>query len=148
MGTPYALFGTGLDPTSYRTSVPIFIYVYHQLLIGYGGSNEMDIAHPYAEAIKMARKLVNGSLLEIDPRKPASRLDTVPSPTEEMELARSCVRALQTYANLFLTRGRMERDPQMMAVPTLRGRMWRSALDTRPIESLPAAEIPVILRST
>ena len=148
MGRPYAFFGTGLDPTSFRSSVPLFIYVYHDYLLGYGGSNEMDIAHPYAEAIKIARKFTNGTLLEIDPGKPAFRLDTVPSPTEEMQLTRSCSLALRTYANHFLTQGRMLRDPQIVSSRFVPARMWRSALDTRRVQELPIAEIPVVLEST
>ena len=147
MGRPYEFFGTGIDPTSSRTSVPLFIYVYHDYLLGYGGSNEIDIAHPYAEAIKVARKFTNGTLLEIDPGKPAFRLDTVPFPTEEMQLARSCSRALRSYANRFLTQGRMLRDPEVLAGPSAQARMWRSVLDTRPIEALPTVEIPLVLHS-
>jgi hypothetical protein len=63
MGRPYNFFGTGSDPASDRLAVPLFIHVYHQCLLGYGGSNEIDIAHPYAEVIKLARKSINGTLL-------------------------------------------------------------------------------------
>src|ERR1700683_4775479 len=74
MAGPYNFFGTGSDPSSDRAAVPLFIYVYHQYLLGYGGSNEIDVAHPYAEAIKVARKFINGTLLDVDTGKPAFRL--------------------------------------------------------------------------
>ena len=129
MGRPYALFGTGFDPATHRIAVPLFIYVYHEYLLGYGGSNEIDVSHPYAEAIKIARKFVNGTILEIDPGKPAFRLETIPSPTEELRLARSCSRALQGYAKPFLIAGRMLRDPGMRGMKTVRVRMWRDNTD-------------------
>lgn len=147
MGRPYAFFGTGLDPSSHRVAVPLFIYVYHEYLLGYGGSNESDIAHPYAEAIKIARKFTNGTLLEIDPGKPAFRLDTIPSPTEELQLARSCSRALRTYANPYLIGGRMLRDPVILDRQIQKARMWRDVRDTRPVETLPTVDVPLVLAS-
>jgi hypothetical protein len=148
MGRPYNFFGTGSDPSSYRRAVPLFIYVYHEYLLGYGGSNEIDIAHPYAEAIKVARKFTNGTLLEVDPGKPAYRLDAIPSPTEEMRLARSCARALRGPARDYLVFGRMLRDPEMPGLRRERIRMWRDPRDPRLPFDLPAADVPVVLYST
>jgi len=148
MGRPYEFFGTGADPSTRRNAVPLFIYVYHEYLMGYGGSNEIDIAHPYAEAIKIARKFVNGTLLNIDIGKPAFRLDTLPSPTEELQLARSCSRALRTYANHFLLLGKMLPDPVMEGMKTEDIPMWRDATSRIRLEDLPSATVPLVLQST
>lgn len=148
MGRPYEFFGTGLDPSTRRVAVPLFIYVYHEYLMGYGGSNEIDIAHLYAEAIKIARKFVNGTLLNIDIGKPAFRLDTLPSPTEELQLARSCSRALRTYANRYLLLGRMLPDPVMESMKTEEIPIWRDATSRIPLEDLPSATVPLVLQST
>ena len=113
---------------------------YHEYLLGYGGSNEIDVSHPYAEAIKIARKFVNGTILEIDPGKPAFRLETIPSPTEELRLARSCSRALQVYANTFLIAGRMLCDPEMRGMKTVRVRMWRDNTTKTRIQDLQTVE--------
>ena len=129
-------------------AVPLFIYVYHEYLLGYGGSNEMDVAHPYAEAIKVARKFTNGTLLDIDPGKPAFRLDTLPSPTDELRLARSCSRLLRTYARPYLITGKMMRDPEIRDRKIERIRMWRDPKDNRRTYDLPLAEVPLVLEST
>jgi hypothetical protein len=148
MGRPFNFFGTGSDPSSDRVAVPLFIYVYHEYLLGYGGSNEIDIAHPYAEAIKVARKFTNGTLLEVDPGKPNYRLDTIPSPTEEMRLARSCARALRTFARPYLISGKMLRDPDFISRPAERIRMWRDPKDNRRTQDLPVVDVPHVLEST
>jgi hypothetical protein len=147
MGRPYAFFGTGYDPTTHRKGVPVFIYVYHDFLLGYGGSNEIDISHPYAEAIKVARKFVNGTMLEIDPGKPAFRLDAEPSPTEELRLARSCLKALQTYANTYLVAGSMLREPEVRDEKKVRVRMWRDNTIRERFENMQSVEIPLVLCS-
>lgn len=148
MGRPYNFFGTGSDPSSYRIAVPVFIYVYHEYNLGYGGSNEIDVSHSYAEAIKIARKFTTGTMLEVDPGKPAFRLDTIPSPTEEMQLACSCVRALRTYANRYLMVGKMLRNPPMPTLRVEKIRMWRELRDTRTPFEMPMADVPVVLAST
>jgi len=148
MGRPYNFFGTGSDPSSNRVAVPLFIYVYHQYLLGYGGSNEMDIAHPYAEAIKVARKFTNGTLLDIDPGKPAYRLDAIPSPTDELRLARSCSRALRTYCRTYLIAGKMMRDPEIRDRKVESIRMWRDPKDNRRVYDLPSVDVPLVLEST
>lgn len=148
MGRPYNFFGTGSDPSSDRVGVPLFIYVYHEYLLGYGGSNEIDIAHPYAEAIKVARKFTNGTLLEVDPGKPNYRLDTIPSPTEELQLARSCALALQSFAKAYLLYGKMLRDPEFVNRSTERIRMWRDPKDNRRTLDLPSVDVPLVLEST
>ena len=147
MGRPYEFFGTGSDPGSYRVAVPLFLYVYHEYLLGYGGSNEIDIAHPYAEAIKVARKFVNGTLLEVDPGKPAYRLDMEPFPTAEMELAKSCLSQLQGPGRRYLIYGRMLPDPPMPDVRRERIRMWRDPRDPRLPSQLPTVDVPVVLAS-
>jgi Domain of unknown function (DUF6259) len=148
MGRPYNFFGTGSIPTAYRRSVPLFIYVYHEYHLGYGGSNEIDIAHPYAEAIKIARKFTNGTLLEVDPGKPAFRLDTIPSPTEELQLARSCTLAITSYACKYLLFGKRLPDPEAPGLPHESVRMWRSAFDQRYPFDMPVFEVPHVLEST
>jgi Domain of unknown function (DUF6259) len=148
MGRPYNFFGTGSDPSSDRLAVPLFIYVYHQYLLGYGGSNEIDVAHPYAEAIKVARKFTNGTLLDVDPGKPAFRLDSIPSPTDELRLARSCSRALRTYARPYLISGKMMRDPEIRDRKVESIRMWRDPKDNRRVYDLPAVDVPLVLEST
>jgi hypothetical protein len=148
MGRPYEYFGTGLDASSDRRSVPLFLYVYHEFLPGYGGSNEIDIMHPWAEAIKVARKFTNGTLLEIDPGKPAFHLDSTETPTEEMRLARDCSHALQSWAGPYLIFGRMLRDPHISGVKTERAFMWRDAKDHRPLASLPSVEVPFVMESS
>ena len=148
MGRPYNFFGTGSDSSSDRLAVPLFIYVYHEYLLGYGGSNEIDVAHPYAEAIKIARKFINGTLLEVDPGKPAFRLDTIPSPTDELQLARSCSLALRTYAQSYLISGKMLRDPDVPNRKAERVRMWRDPKDNRHVYSLPVIDVPLVLEST
>ena len=148
MGRPYNFFGTGSDPASDRVAVPLFIYVYHEYLLGYGGSNEIDVAHPYAEAIKVARKFTNGTLLDVDPGKPAFRLDTIPSPTDELRLARSCSRALRTYARTYLISGKMMRDPEIRDRKVETIRMWRDPKDNRRVYDLPVADVPLVLEST
>ena len=148
MGRPYEFFGTGSDPSSWRTSVPLFLYNYHEYLLGYGGSNEIDVTHPYAEAIKVARKFTNGTLLEIDPGKPAFRLDTQPSPTDELRLARSCSLAQRTYANDYLIFGKMLRDPRIPDRKTQTLRAWHDPRDRHPDSELPTVQVPLVLEST
>lgn len=148
MGRPYNFFGTGSDPSSHRAAIPLFIYIYHEFQFGYGGSNEIDIAHPYAEAIKIARKFTNGTLLEVDPGKPAFNLDSIPSPTEEMQLARSCVKARKTFANRYLVFGRALRDPETPGRKYQTVRMWRDPHDSRHPLQLPTTEVPLVLEST
>ncbi len=148
MGRPYNFFGTGSDPSSDRLAVPLFLYVYHEYLLGYGGSNEIDVAHPYAEAIKIARKFTNGTLLDVDSGKPAFRLDTIPSPTDELRLARSCSRALRSYARPYLISGRMLRDPDIRDRKAERVRIWRDPKDNRRVYDLPSIDVPLVLEST
>lgn len=148
MGRPYNFFGTGAIATAWRRAVPLFIYVYHEYHLGYGGGNEIDLAHPYAEAIKIARKFTNGTLLELDPGKHAFRLDTIPSPTEELQLARSCTQGITTYARKYLIFGKRLRDPEIGGISRETVRMWREPGDQRRPFDLPSVEVPHVLEST
>ena len=84
----------------------------------------------------------------MDPGKPAFRLDTIPSPTDELRLARSCSRALRTYARPYLISGRMLRDPDIRDRKAEHVRMWRDPKDNRRVYDLPSVDVPLVLEST